>query len=184
MKDFAIEGRTHVSGSAGAGSSQSAISGQTQLHAEETAQDAAVEYLPYRELAFAVFRQSFIDLGVQMDKMRAIGGQVVKGTGRGLAADDSDRNSARLFLFDPEWRQMRSHWLAWLGLTEDDLWTMLDKATHQGGVNRVIAALEGGRGRLLNGVRAPGQRRMVVSKVDDVYSGLEHDMVVFDEAGA
>lgn len=103
--------------------------------------DVTAEYQPYRELAFAVFRQALIDLGVRMDKMRGQGGQVVRGPGRGLEPDDHEQRSARLFLFDPDWADMRGHWLAWLGLDEGDFRAMLERPSYQGGENRVLAML-------------------------------------------
>lgn len=104
-----------------------------QIDDENGALDSFSEYRGERELAAAVFRQAFQDLGVRMPGQR--------GT-TPPPADAADRRSAELFLFDSGWVQMRVHWLSLLGLNDDEFQTVIRKPVHQGQVNRVLGALK------------------------------------------
>lgn len=136
-----IEGRTTVMDGG------SPNSGQSSLRNSDTDNDPREDYRGERELAAAVFRQAFLDLGVRVDGQRGRRGD--------SAEHEHERSTARLFLFDAAWAPMREHWLALLGMTDPDWMALIHKETHQGHRNRVLEAL--GEQRLFCGGQRAGK---------------------------
>lgn len=89
----------------------------------------------YRSLAAAVFAQAFQDIqlrgplpdrAVSSLRDRPQSFRQVRLAQRAAALD---------FLFAPEYANPRQMWLAWLGLTEHDLWMMLARRSLRGSRN-------------------------------------------------
>lgn len=104
----------------------------------ETGGSPSDAYMGERELANAVFKQAFMDLGVRMDSQRGP-----------IAPPDPEEGvpalTARAFLFGADHKAIRTFWLNWLGMTDEEFQRLLVRPTLQGQGNRLLKAL--GRGQ-------------------------------------